>query len=108
MLGVVAIGLLLAGVDVVGDGPCPAPADVSRRLAELLPAADTAGGTGGGARRLARLSRADGHVHLELLTPDGVRLDERDLEANERCEDLAAAAAVVIAAWEAQLDPRVS
>ncbi len=107
MVGALAIGLMLSGVDVVGEGPCPAPAEVSRRLAEMRPAADTSGDGPPGAHRLARLSRAGGRVHVELVNPDGLRLDERALEANERCEDLAAAVAVVVAAWEAQLDPRV-
>jgi hypothetical protein len=103
MVGTLAFWLVLAQVEVVGEGACPAPADVSRRLAELVPVAAVPA-----APRMARLSRVGDSLRVVLAGADGQRLGERDLPANESCADLAAAVAVVIAAWEAQIDPRVT
>ena len=65
-----------------------------------------AGDSGPGHR--AQLSRVEGAVHVELLSARGDRLGERDLAAGDSCGDLAGAVAVVIAAWEADLDPRLA
>lgn len=35
MVAALAWWLIFAGVDVAGDGTCPAPSDVARRLAEM-------------------------------------------------------------------------
>jgi hypothetical protein len=98
------LGLLLATVDVGGEGTCTAPTDVQQRLADLLPATGAAPGD----QHHARLIRSENGVHVDLLGDGGQRLAARDLAASEGCSDLAAAIAVVIAAWEADLDPRVS
>jgi hypothetical protein len=104
MLGVVALWLAYSAVDVVGDGDCPASADVRHRLAELIPA------TNGGPEplRRARLSRSEKGLHVELLSAGGERMAERDLGVDASCDDLAAASAVIIATWEAELDPRLT
>jgi len=102
MLGALAAWLVFSGVDIVGEGTCPAPAEVSRRLAQVAPAADRTAPTG----RRVRLTRSDDAVHVELFA-GGERLATRDLDAHENCDDLAAAVAIVVAAWEAELNPRV-
>ena len=92
MVAALALGLTFVSVDVVGEGSCPPPADVSRRLADLLPAA----GSPPAAPHLARLSRADRGVHVELLSATGEPLAARDLGGgDESCDDLAGAIAVV-------------
>jgi hypothetical protein len=94
--------LLHAGVRVTGDGGCPAPVEVERRLAALGvgPAGE------GEAPHQARLSTVAGRARVELLREDGTPIAARDLPADGSCEDLAGALAVVVATWEAELDPR--
>jgi hypothetical protein len=96
--------LIWSAVEVVGDGDCPSVAEVTRRLGELAPARDGQGAPG----HRAQLSRVEDAVHVELLSARGERLGERDLAAGASCSDLAGAIAVVIAAWEADLDPRLA
>jgi hypothetical protein len=103
MVGALAVWIAYSGVEVVGDGACPDPSEVSRRLAQISPAADPFAP----AERRARVSRDQRAVHVELLDAAGERLGDRDLDAGEGCDDLAQAVAVVIAAWQAELDPRV-
>src|SRR4029079_19601054 len=103
MIGALAAWLGFSGVETVGEGACPDPAEVTRLLAQIAPSADRAGP----AARRARLSRSADVVRVELLGTAGERLGERELDAGESCADLAAAAAVVVAAWEAELNPRV-
>lgn len=104
MLGALAAWLFFSGVEIVSDSACPAPAEVGRRLAQIAPSREQAAPAG----HRARLSRGDRTVHVELLNDAGARIAERDLDANERCEDLAQAVAIVIAAWETDLDPPVA
>ena len=96
--------LIWSAVEVVGSGDCPSVAEVTRRLDEMTPA--RAGESAPGHR--AQLSRVEGAVRVELLSARGDRLGERDLAAGDSCSDLAGAIAVVIAAWEADLDPRLA
>jgi hypothetical protein len=42
MVAALALALTFVVVDVVGEGSCPASADVSRRLSDLLPVTDSA------------------------------------------------------------------
>src|ERR1700690_1464105 len=96
-----ALALWLAHAPVGGNGrrDCPGPADVGRRLAEILPHAEGQS-RGPVAPHRARIERSQRGVHIELLLPNEERIAERDLEADGSCDDLAAALAVVIAAWE--------
>jgi hypothetical protein len=105
-MGALAVWLALFVVEIGGDVACPEPAEVSRLLARITPAG--AGAAGESGERRVRLSGGDHTLHIELQNPAGERIGERDLDANERCADLAQAAAIVVAAWEAQLNPRVS
>src|ERR1700690_1177274 len=99
MVSALALWLAYAPMEVIGSGDCPAPADVSRRLAEILPHPEGQS-RGPGAPHRARIERSQRGVHIELLLPNEERIAERDLEADGSCDDLAAALAVVIAAWE--------
>ncbi|HEY8923176.1 MAG TPA: hypothetical protein VIU64_02275 [Polyangia bacterium] len=95
-------------IEIAGGGGCPDPAAVSRNLAALIPArpeADVpAAGPGLGAAPSAapsvQLSRTStGGLDVLLLGPDGRWLDEKRLDGASPCEDLAAAASVIIATW---------
>jgi hypothetical protein len=92
-------------VDVAGGDLCPEAADVARHLAELLSSSgeDNAPNQ---PRDRASLSRVDGKLHIELSRRDGAPIAERDLGATGSCQDLAAAVAVIIATWEAELNPQ--
>ena len=103
MVAALALGLTLVAVDVVGEGACPAPADVSRNLAELVPA--PAGPPG--ERHSARISRTERGIHVALHGARGEAIAERDLAGDGSCDTLAVAIAVIIATWEADLDPRL-
>src|ERR1700690_2739079 len=100
VVSALALWLAYAPMEVIGSGDCPAPADVSRRLAEILPPHAEGEPRGPAAPHRARIERSQSRVHIELLLPNEERIAERDLEADGSCDDLAAALAVVIAAWE--------
>jgi hypothetical protein len=93
-----------AGVELDGDSDCPTVAEIAQRLHEVAPA------TTGEApiATVVHVSRVDGAVRLELAGAEGQVLATRDLPATEACDDLAAAAAVVIATWQSDLNPRTS
>jgi hypothetical protein len=106
------LGSAPAGLEVTGEASCPAPAEVSRRLGELLPVTgdalqNHAPSMPGDATAAARvvLTRSQAGLRLVLLGPNANELATRELAAQGSCDDLAAAAAVVIAAWRADLDP---
>ena len=102
MLGAMAVWVALSAVEIVGDGACPDPAEVGRRLDQIASNGDRGAPAG-----RARLSRGGNVLHVELLTAAGDHAAARDLDAHESCADLAAAVAIVVAAWEAELDPGV-
>jgi hypothetical protein len=97
-------------VVVSGACACPAPANVEAQLAALA---------GGGASQLSPDPTATERHHAELTCPgdgsvdvvlrraNGERIADRELAAQGSCGDLASAIAVIIGAWEADLDPRV-
>jgi hypothetical protein len=87
-------------VTVDGAATCPTAADVSARVTELLPAAETSGPPD-----LARVDEDADSVHVSLRRPDGTLVGTRDLERAFSCDELAAAAAVVVAAWESDVHP---
>jgi hypothetical protein len=82
------------GFQVDAEPACPDPGEVVRRLAALnpaLPAGDR-----------AHIKSGAGSLQIEL-SRSGQPLGVRRLAAQGSCDDLAEAAAVVIAAWESQL-----
>ena len=87
-------------VTVNGDATCPTAEEVSTRVAQLVPAVDTAA-----PRDLARIEEAGGVVRVSLWRPDGALVATRELSRTGSCADLAAAAAVVVAAWESDVHP---
>ena len=90
--------LLLAGaVEVESPSACPAAQAVTERLAVLLPATRDVPDR-------ARLSRSGDRLSLELRRADGTAIAWRRLDAQAACEDLAEAAAVMIATWETELE----
>jgi hypothetical protein len=100
--------LLVAGlthplVAVDGEGTCPAPDDVQRRLAQLIPEVDESE-----RQDRAYLLRTPDALQVDLRRDDGQRIAERRLPATGSCDDLAAAAAVIIAAWEMRLKPEIA
>ena len=94
-------------VVVTGACQCPAPADVQAQLALL--ARGSAPEQAPQEQRQALLTcSAEGTVDVVLRHADGARIADRALVAEGSCGDLASAIAVIIEAWEADLDPRVS
>ena len=57
-----------------------------------------------GAQHRARIGRTGDNLVVELLLPNDQVIARRDLAADGSCDDLAAAVAVVIAAWETELE----
>jgi hypothetical protein len=106
MMAAAAWRLMILLLDVTGEGACPSAVEVERHLAELMPASLASPGPGPGHR--ASFSRIEAGIHIELRGADGVRMAARDLAAAGSCDELASALAVVIAAWEAELDPRIA
>ena len=95
------VWLALGPVAVEGNTDCPAAADIAARVAALLPAAHTTD-----APDVARLDDdATGALRVTLSRPDGTPLGERALARTFTCDDLAAAVAVVVAAWESDVHP---
>jgi hypothetical protein len=86
---------LIASVEVGGPAACPAPKEVELALATML--AD------GGSGRATISEEGPSAVAIDLLGPDGDLLGRRRLERNAPCEDLARAAAVMIASWVEEL-----
>jgi hypothetical protein len=100
------VALAPGRVEIVGDATCPAPAEIAARLAELIPAAaGTSGPSGALPAAKIIVARTDRAMRLVLLGPGSNELATRELAAEGSCADLAAAAAVVIAAWRADLNP---
>jgi hypothetical protein len=95
------VWLAVGPVAVEGNAACPASTDVAARVATLLPAAQTTD-----APDVVRLDDdAGGALRVTLSRPDGTPLDERALAHTFSCDDLAAAVAVVVAAWESDVHP---
>jgi len=93
--------LAQSAIEIQGDSSCPTPAEVSQSLSRLLPA-DQMRQTG---VPRARVSSANGLVHVELLGPNGEPKAERWLERKASCADLGEAVAVVLAAWMGRYNP---
>jgi hypothetical protein len=89
-----AAGLLIAAVVVEGPSECPTPAAVQERLAPLLPP-----DTGRGASLVELVNEPDG-LRISLRRADGTLAGTRTIGGVHSCDELADAAAVMIAAWQ--------
>jgi len=103
-LAVAALALAPGGLEIVGDATCPAPAEVAAQVTALGPAPSTAP-RGDAAAAKVIVARTERTLRLELVGPNSNALATRELPVEGSCEDLAAAAAIVVAAWRADLDP---
>lgn len=83
---------LIFGVVVEGPSLCPTPAAVEERLRSLASA------TGGG--EVARLATGEGGLRVTLVRADGTEAGSRTVAGEHSCDELADAAAVMIAAWQ--------
>ena len=83
---------------VQGESVCPRPDEVTRALDPLLSPGDRDAIHG-----RAELVPDGPSVRLRLLRPDGTLLSEKQLSAEPSCAAMAETAAVVLAAWVAQL-----
>jgi hypothetical protein len=101
----VAVALAPGGIAIVGDATCPAPAEVAAQVAALGPAPGAATPSGDAAAPKVIVARTERTLRLELVGPNSNALATRELPAEGSCGDLAAAAAIVVAAWRADLDP---
>lgn len=100
-----------APVAVSGACGCPAPANVEAQLVALAvgPASHSSQEPATAERHRAVLTcPGDGTVDVVLRGASGERIADRSLATQGSCSDLASAVAVIIGAWEADLDPRVS
>jgi hypothetical protein len=98
-------------VVVSGACACPVPANVEAQLAALAGGGTfqpSPGPTATERHRAELTCPGDGTVDVVLRQANGERIADRELAAQGSCGDLASAIAVIIGAWEADLDPRVS
>lgn len=100
-----ALWMALPVLNVQGTSTCPTPVEVSARLSNLV--------ARGEAEPLnqaqqAYVSTQDGVVVVELRGADGAVLAERSLAQTASCDDLAEAAAIVLASWQARFNPGLS
>lgn len=95
-----------AELEVTGDSACPTPPEIANQLAELLPPTAQRRGVPAGTQVV--VTRDESAVHLVLRSSREEDIAERALPAQGSCADLAAAAAVVVAAWRADLDPELT
>jgi hypothetical protein len=96
-----AAGLADAAVEVRGDSVCPRPLEVANQLAQLVVASrDDA------PPDIAWLSDDGGaSVRLQLRRNGDEAIEDKALPAGLSCAERASTAAVILAAWEARLDP---
>lgn len=87
---------LLSGLPISGGGLCPAP----ERVAALLEAEPWGEGYQG------RLTEGEGGLEVALIDPDGEVIAARTLAVKGECDALAAAAAVMLRTWRAELATR--
>jgi hypothetical protein len=88
-------------VQVKGDGRCPQPAEVAARLGALLPPSPGSSDVG----YTAELRDDGPELAIVLRGRDGSVAKERRLPRQYTCDELAAAAAAVIAAWMSDIHP---
>jgi hypothetical protein len=85
---------------VDGNSTCPTPREVADRVAALLPVEHAAV-----ERDVVQVDNQGSAVRVQLRRPDGRIVGERTLQKRFGCADLAAAAAIVVAAWESDVHP---
>jgi hypothetical protein len=82
----------LGSVVVRGESTCPAPSDVAGKLAPLVRSSSDSAD-------VADIVRQGSVVTVSLASADGRPIGRQTLEGG-RCDDLAEAAAVILATWE--------
>jgi len=96
--------LIGAAVDLLTATDCPSRADVASELARLAPDLHASSGEDQGAPPLSAEIRWVGDsLSIALRTPQGTLAAQRSLARRGSCLDLAAASAVVIAAWQGEM-----
>ena len=104
---VLALWLAQSGMEVMGDSTCPTPDEIRDQLAALAPAPYGEAAAKPALHRV-NISGAGPSVQVELLDLDGRLVADRTLERTGSCSDVAEAVAVILAAWEAKLNPDVA
>ncbi len=89
-------------LDIVSDASCPAPAAVAALLREILGLSSTEH-----VDEVAHLVHEDGLLLVSLRAADSRVLGERRLPGDGSCEELARAAAVVLASWLTDAHPEL-
>jgi hypothetical protein len=87
---------------IVSDASCPAPAAVGTLLREILGLSSTEH-----VDEVAHLVHEDGLLRVSLRAADSRVLGERRLPGDGSCEELARAAAVVLASWLTDAHPEL-
>ena len=90
------LAILLAALPVTGSATCPSAGEVQAELQGLLPE-----GTGRAGEQ-AEVQPAEAGVRIALRSASGAAVGERILSEPGSCAELARAAAVILAAWEAE------
>src|SRR4051812_1759649 len=88
-------------VVVTGDSRCPRPAEVAAQVGALLPRSRPSSAP----RDIATLDDQSPELRIVLRGADGSVANERRLPRQYTCDELAAAAAAVIAAWLSDIHP---
>jgi len=93
------VSVLIAAnlVSIEGAGSCPSAEQIQQRVEALRP-------DGASPALVVRLVKVDGAAAIEIGSAPPVR---RRLPAEASCDDQAAVAATIIAAWQGQLDAAV-
>lgn len=92
------LSVVVAAIGITGATICPTPGEIAARLGELVPDA------GAPAREQVVVAGEAGALTLELRDAGGRSIARRRLEP-AACDELAQAAAVVIAAWATDIKP---
>jgi hypothetical protein len=87
-------------LDIVSDSTCPAPSAVGALLREILGLS-----SGEHVDEVAHVIHEEGLLLVSLRAKDSRVLGERRLPSDGSCEDLARAAAVVLASWLTDVHP---
>ena len=100
LVGLAAMAASLP-VRIEGASTCPRPAEVERRLTQLL----TSSAVAASAVNLGRVDPAPAGVRVSLIRADGTTVGERVLPGQASCAELAVQVAVAIAAWHGDAYP---
>lgn len=90
-------------IEVAGEINCPTAREVEAKLARLLGAEWHERHPS--RRHVVRVDSIGDGIRIQMHSKTGELLGERSVPAQGPCEELASAIAVIIAAWEAQLEP---